>query len=105
MKRKGWGLSLALALGPSGAASAHDLAEWINEGDYRGPGGIQCCGPHDCGIIHPTAARVRSDGSVEVMLPDGQSWVVLPEGVHWSKDLDYWACARRCLFMPGLAAR
>jgi len=87
-------------------AQAHGSAQWIQDGAYKGgdSGNVHCCSPTDCHVICPAAVQWE-ESTVTVIFDDGSRAIFPKLGVHPSKDMDYWACATRCLFLPTTAGR
>ena len=81
-------------------AGAHEF--WINDGQYKGPDGIGCCGPNDCFAIEPDDVAVTPSGYVLKTYKNER--VPFSEGTP-SEDKKYWRCqkpdgSRRCFFAP-----
>lgn len=98
--------ALAILLLLTAPALAHDPvtgdSNWINEGRYRSPAGILCCGVKDCDQLDPKLVKATPAGLV--LRQFGDELVPWPE-VTPSEDGLYWRChagdgSRRCVFAP-----
>ncbi|HEX9465657.1 MAG TPA: hypothetical protein VGB82_23900 [Alphaproteobacteria bacterium] len=92
----------------------HGDAQWIQQGGYRSPSGIFCCGVSDCRPLPDKSVRPVSTGyaiRVDAETGDGETGeegeVVAPyERFLPSEDDHFWVCGGmtpeqwRCLFAP-----
>ena len=100
--------ALALALLLASPALAHNDHEWVREGGFKSPTGIDCCDKNDCHVL-PTDQLLPVEGGWAVYWkgkteivseketikhsPDGKPHICLPEGG-----------AIRCLFVPPMGS-
>lgn len=92
-------------------ASAHDQAQWIQDGNYKNSAGELCCGLRDCAELPDGSVTVTTQGYHVRLVNtfERREIVTLDEVVPFSEaqpspDGKYWRCQwggeRKCFFAP-----
>jgi len=92
--------AMAAALFAAAPLGAHETADWIRLGNYRGSDNLLCCGADDCAVVAPGEIRRLPDAWLHV--PTGTTLHDSQPGAYASRDEKMWRCVRggrlRCVF-------
>jgi len=71
-------------------AHAHGEADWVRQGDYKGPDGSRCCGENDCQIF--PKEKVKEVGTGFILDTEWGIEHISYKDAKPSEDGNYWRC-------------